>query len=170
MSSNDDTITTNTITTNTTNQTNQLIESVDELIMKILDFINCSDNANKLTEIKLLFNEYFEKFKDRFLHKINYTKCLILEDDYIFTEDIKNISNIIDNIPINWNMLFLGHTQFINSHNSKDINNPYFLQLLDGIPETHIYAVTQECAKILIEHTYPIRAAVDGYVCSIYDT
>jgi len=88
--------------------------------------------------------------------KNNYTKCLILEDDCIFTEDIKNVSNIIDNIPVNWNMLFLGHTHFINNHNSKDINNPYFLQLLDGIPETHIYAVTQECAKILIEHTYPI--------------
>jgi GR25 family glycosyltransferase involved in LPS biosynthesis len=94
----------------------------------------------------------------------NYTKCLILEDDCIFTEDITNVSNIINNIPINWKILFLGHTQYINSNNSKDIDNPYFLQLLNGVAETHIYAVTQECARILIEHTYPIRAAVDGYL------
>lgn len=95
--------------------------------------------------------------------KNNYKRCLILEDDCIFTEDIKYISNIINDIPINWQMLYLGHCQKITNQNSMNINNPSFLKLLNGINETHIYAVTQECASILIEHTYPIRAAIDGY-------
>ena len=100
MSSNDDTI-----TTNTTNQTNQLIESVDKLIMKILDFINCGDDANKLNEIKLLFNEYFEKFKDRFLHKINYMQSHIINCIHSYALDNLERADEIIKIMLSYNVM-----------------------------------------------------------------
>ena len=92
-----------------------------------------------------------------------YEKCLILEDDCIFTEDIKKFSSIVGDIPANWQLLYLGHNQKITDYNSTNIN-VNFKKLLKGVNETHIYAVTRECAGILIEHTYPIRAAVDGFL------
>ena len=94
-----------------------------------------------------------------------YSKCLILEDDCIFTENMRDFVRIMSKAPENWRMLYLGHSQKINNYNSENIDNPFFLKLVKGINETHIYALTNECAQICIDNTYPIRAAVDGYFC-----
>ena len=60
-------------------------------------------------------------------------------------------------------MLYLGHSQKIRSSNTKE-ENIKFKKLIWGVNETHIYGVSLEGARILIEHTYPIRAAIDGYL------
>ena len=87
-----------------------------------------------------------------------------MEDDCIFTKQILNISNIIDKVPTDWNMLYLGHVKHINNNNSKEIKNSHFRKLIKGIATTHIYAITQDCAKILMDNTYPLRAAIDGFI------
>ena len=38
-----------------------------------------------------------------------YKKCLILEDDCIFTENVNDFDNIIKDIPEDWELLYLGH-------------------------------------------------------------
>ena len=66
------------MSTTITNKTKQIIKSVDNLIIKILDYIHCDADDNKLDEIKIIFNENVEKFKDDFLHKINYMQSRII--------------------------------------------------------------------------------------------
>lgn len=96
--------------------------------------------------------------------KNKYEKCIILEDDCIFTNEIENFNNIINYIPQNWELLYLGHSNLLKYHNHTNINNPYFFKT-SGLPQTHIYALTYNCAKKLILNIFPLRAAIDGYLC-----
>ena len=93
----------------------------------------------------------------------NYKKCLILEDDCIFTEELNNFNNIIEDIPDNWELLYLGHSHLITNNNTQE-ENARFKKLIKGVAETHIYGITLDCAHKLIRNTYPIRAAVDGFL------
>jgi GR25 family glycosyltransferase involved in LPS biosynthesis len=126
---------------------------------------SCSGKGYELSvnEIALHLSHY-HIWKD--IVKNNYQKCLILEDDCIFTENINTFNNIISNIPNNWELLYLGHSKKINGSygNNSIIINSDFNKLLYGINETHIYAITNDCANILINNMLPIRAAVDGYL------
>ena len=126
---------------------------------------SCSGKGHELSvnEIALHLSHY-HIWKD--IVKNNYQKCLILEDDCIFTENINTFNNIISNIPNNWELLYLGHSKKINGSygNNSIIINSDFNKLLYGINETHIYAITNDCANILINNMLPIRAAVDGYL------
>jgi GR25 family glycosyltransferase involved in LPS biosynthesis len=123
---------------------------------------SCGGKGHNLSagQISLHINHY-NIWQD--MVKNNYKKCLILEDDCIFTEYFENLENDIKFIPENWELLYLGHSQKIRSFNTKE-KNIKFKKLIRGVNETHIYGVSLEGVRILIEHTYPIRAAVDGYL------
>ena len=123
---------------------------------------SCGGKGHHLspTQISLHLNNY-HIWQD--MVKNNYKKCLILEDDCVFTEYFENLANDIKFIPENWELLYLGHSQKINSSNTEEKNSK-FKKLIRGVNETHIYGVSLEAARILIEHTYPIRAAIDGYL------
>ena len=120
---------------------------------------SCKGGGHFLTANQIgLFQAHYNIWKD--MLKNNYTKCLILEDDCIFTEAVANFNTVIKDIPDNWELLYLGHAALAHSAPNE---NSSFKKLLKGIAQAHIYAITSECAKILIQHTYPFRAAVDGY-------
>jgi GR25 family glycosyltransferase involved in LPS biosynthesis len=96
--------------------------------------------------------------------KNNYNTCLILEDDCLFTEESKLIEQCINYAPNDWNILYLGNSQYINNDNSFDICNEYFEKLKRGVPEVHMYAVRKPCLQILIDNMFPIRGNIDGYI------
>jgi GR25 family glycosyltransferase involved in LPS biosynthesis len=124
---------------------------------------SCGGNGHILTSGQIdLHLAHFKIWNDMIQN--NYSKCLILEDDCIFTENMRDFVEILSVAPANWKLLYLGHSQKIHQYNSENIDNPFFFKLVNGINETHIYAVTNECAQILIDNTYPIRAAIDGYL------
>ena len=123
---------------------------------------SCKGKGHHLSasQISLHLNNYYI-WKD--IVKNNYKKCLILEDDCIFTDKINQINDDLNDIPDDWKLLYLGHSSKIKKSNTEEVNNK-FKRLIGGINETHIYGVSLECARTLIEHTYPIRAAVDGFL------
>lgn len=93
----------------------------------------------------------------------NYEKCLIMEDDCIITDEILNFKTIINHVPENWELIYLGNSQYINRNTTQDINNDEFLKC-NGVQCTHIYAVTNYAADKLSKHIFPIKAAFDGFL------
>lgn len=92
-----------------------------------------------------------------------YNKCLILEDDCIFSNEINNFNDIINNIPEDWELLYLGNSKFIHDSTTSEIGNSYFLRCL-GVPCTHMYAITNNSAKLLVKNIFPIKASIDGFL------
>lgn len=92
-----------------------------------------------------------------------YNKCLILEDDCIFLDEMYNFNDIENYIPEDWELLYLGNSKFISSNTTTDIGNSYFLKCF-GVPCTHMYAITNNTAKLLAKNIFPVRAAIDGYL------
>jgi len=84
----------------------QIIRSVDNLITKILDYIHCDADDNKLDEIKMLFNENVEKFKNDFLHKIDYMQSRIINSKpiYYYLNNLIKADKIID-IMLSYNAI-----------------------------------------------------------------
>ena len=123
---------------------------------------SCSGNGHDLTKIQIAVHlSHYSIWED--MLKNNYKKCLIFEDDVNLTDENNKFEDIIREVPDDWEFIYYGHSQKINNGNSIDINNHYFKKLIRGINESHMYAITNDAAKILVENTYPIRAAVDGY-------
>ena len=92
-----------------------------------------------------------------------YNKCLILEDDCIFLDEMYNFNDIENYIPEDWELLYLGNSKFISSTTTSEIGNLFFLKCF-GVPCTHMYAITNNSAKILSKNIFPIRAAIDGHL------
>ena len=92
-----------------------------------------------------------------------YNRCLILEDDCIFLDEMYNFNDIENYIPEDWELLYLGNSKFISSNTTTDIGNSYFLKCF-GVPCTHMYAITNNTAKLLAKNIFPVRAAIDGYL------
>jgi len=121
---------------------------------------SCGGLGHVLSDFEIALHlGHYNVWKDIVLS--GYERCLILEDDCIFTEDFSRFSSL--DIPDDWQLLYLGHSEKINNFNSVEFNSS-FKRLVGGINATHIYAVTCESAKVLVEHTFPIRAAVDGFL------
>jgi GR25 family glycosyltransferase involved in LPS biosynthesis len=95
--------------------------------------------------------------------KNNYEKCLIMEDDCIFTDKLNDFDEITKNIPKDWDFLYLGNSNYINNNNSSDIGNKFFLKCL-GVPCTHMYAININCIETIKSKMFPIRAAIDGFL------
>jgi GR25 family glycosyltransferase involved in LPS biosynthesis len=92
-----------------------------------------------------------------------YDKCLILEDDCIFSDEMNNFNDIKNYIPEDWELLYLGNDKFISSNTTSNIGNSYFLKCF-GVPCTHIYAITNNSAKLLSKNIFPIKSAIDGFL------
>ena len=145
------------------NELNNKIKEIKQEVEKLIQITcNCRGKGHDLSaaQISLHLNNYYI-WQD--MIKNNYKKCLILEDDCVFTEYFENLENDIKFIPENWELLYLGHSKKITSSNTEE-KNIKFKKLIKGVAETHIYGVSLEGARVLIEHTYPIRAAIDGYL------
>ena len=95
-----------------------------------------------------------------------YKKCLILEDDFIFIENLNSyFGELRTSIPNDWGVLYFSNSRFINLNNKNhsDVNN-YFVKTQVGLSDAGCYGVTYESAKVLNDNLFPIRAAADGYI------
>ena len=122
---------------------------------------SCKGKGHRLSEsqLSLHLNNYYI-WKD--IVKNKYERCLILEDDCMSTEEYKDLNEDVKNMPDKWELLFLGHSNKTKWSKEERLNK--FKKLTHGVNETHIYGVSLEGAKILINNTYPLRAAIDGYL------
>ena len=80
------------------------------------------------------------------------SKCLILEDDFIFVDDFLNkFNNIINEAPIEYDIIFLTNN-IIHNKNLKlyDINQHFYKQAL--ISQTVGYIITLNGAKIILNY------------------
>ena len=90
--------------------------------------------------------------------KNEYKSALIMEDDISFHKDFKNLlSKVTSKISNNWNILYLGKLEDIQS--KKDI-----IKIKHGFSGTHMYGISLTAAEEAVKNLYPIRAAADGYL------
>lgn len=92
-----------------------------------------------------------------------YDKVLILEDDAMFSENIKNLDNYMEQLPQDWGMFYLGwdggagaHTNF--SPNLCEISQ----QSLFTLHCTHAIAIRPWFAKKMIEFNKYALYTADG--------
>lgn len=100
------------------------ISAVDGLFLNLLDY-NTSLNKGELGLI--LTN--LEIIKDAKYN--NYESILIIEDDCYFTDEIKNIQTYFDELPKDWDLLYMG-----GNHNSH-MNVPPPIIINDKVSKLH---------------------------------
>ena len=92
-----------------------------------------------------------------------YSRCLVLEDDFIFVQNMDTLfQEIMPHIPEDWELLYLGNAHKIKPEFAN--YNSMFVKTHRGITDTGCYGITQESAKTLYENFFPIRAGSDGYL------
>ena len=103
--------------------------------------------------------------------KNGYQKCLILEDDFIFSSEINNVfSNIVNDIPDNWELLYFANARKIHQKH-KNVNSSFVFCGFNGgmCSDASCYAINDKAANELFNDIFPLRSAADGYLCSIVD-
>ena len=103
--------------------------------------------------------------------KNSFQKCLILEDDFIFSKEINNVfNNIVNDIPDNWELLYFANSRKIR-HNHPNINSSFVFCGFNGgmCSDTGCYAINNKAANELFTNIFPLKSAADGYLCSIVD-
>jgi GR25 family glycosyltransferase involved in LPS biosynthesis len=81
---------------------------------------------------------------------------IIIEDDIIFNDDItENLHNILNNLPENFDVMFLGLPA-----SKQDENTPYYQSLKEVfklLPCCDSYLITKKAATMLNEYFLPIK-------------
>ena len=93
------------------------------------------------------------------------SKCLILEDDFILTDDFLNkFNNIINKAPVNYDIIFLTNN-IIHNKNFKlyDINEYFYKQLL--ISQTVGYIITLNGANKILKYINKVSYHIDFELC-----
>ena len=86
---------------------------------------------------------------------------LIFEDDITFSDNFKiNYEKCMENIPKNWDILFLDLTW-----NEKETAfNNYFNLVSGHFFGTHAYIINKKCASSLLTKIFPIEIQIDSYI------
>lgn len=95
----------------------------------------------------------------------NLKTCLILEDDFILTNNfLTKFNNVIKNVPKIYDILFLS-SNIIHNKNLKlyDINDYFYKQLL--ISQTVGYIITLEGANKIIKYLNKVSYHIDVELC-----
>lgn len=162
----------------------QIIKAVDPKNVDRVDLINrqkyaypgntfyctsncsCSGNGHELTNEEIANTlSHYRVWKD--IVKNKYKKCLILEDNTILKKDFNNaVEEISNNLPKNWNFLYLGHSENIEKYVHRDFSKetPFFYKINKGFGKTHCYAITNNMANKLRESVFPLRASTAGFI------
>lgn len=93
------------------------------------------------------------------------SKCLILEDDFILTDDFLNkFNNIINKAPVNYDIIFLTNN-IIHNKNFKlyDINEYFYKQLF--ISQTVGYIITLNGANKILKYINKVSYHIDFELC-----
>ncbi len=88
---------------------------------------------------------------------------LILEDDIILLDGIKEISYYVNNAPIDWDMIFLGYNKLGCKVNNKDNKNNYIKMHKDCMPGAFAYIIRKRTAQYMLNFIFPIQYPLDVY-------
>ena len=95
----------------------------------------------------------------------NYKKCLILEDDFIFNDDLyKLFDSLYNDIPPDWELIYFQNSRYINYKGNQMNYNKSFVSIKYGVSDSGCYSVNNYAASVLHDNFLPIRAASDGYI------
>tara|TARA_B100001094_G_C18108369_1_gene759686 strand:+ start:406 stop:1122 length:717 start_codon:yes stop_codon:yes gene_type:complete len=89
---------------------------------------------------------------------------LILEDDVTITSNFLSINEFLNNIPLNWDIIYVGY------HNTKSIKKTLInkqlgiFQLHERIGGTHSYIINPETCKLFLKTCKPIDTQVDKFM------
>jgi len=95
----------------------------------------------------------------------NYKKCLILEDDFIFNNDLhKLFESLYNDIPPDWELIYFQNSRYINYKREQLDYNKNFVSIKYGVADSGCYSVNNYAASVLRDNFLPIRAGSDGYI------
>jgi hypothetical protein len=118
---------------NITEQTNLYNITKNIIILNNKGFKKCKKNLREQTPVCDLIDCYIQIFKNA--EEKDYNNILILEDDFIFNEKIKD-SKVIEQI-----------TEFINAQSSENNN---FIYLLGTVPYLQLPSLFQDHSRVFI--------------------
>ena len=99
----------------------------------------------------------------------NIKNALIIEDDFLLSNDFSNIFNQVQhNIPNDYDLIYFAHKKYLNQI-KNDNYNECFNKVYTGVAETSCYALTNKSAANLRDNLFPIRGAADGYIRQCID-
>ena len=93
------------------------------------------------------------------IHNQNYDNVLILEDDVQIQENIKNLKNIYNDIPSDWDIIYLGSGQYYKK--DKITDNIHKLKFAFG---TFGYILSSKTARKLLQSVFPIKYQIDSSI------
>jgi GR25 family glycosyltransferase involved in LPS biosynthesis len=96
----------------------------------------------------------------------NIQSALILEDDICFVDDFnKKFSEYFNAVPEDWNIIVPG---YCGGQVTKEINDK--ICYIHGSGCTHAYALKLDATKILLNHHFPMKGAIDYFTGQIFFT
>lgn len=91
-----------------------------------------------------------------------FQNALIIEDDLIIDDNsFQDIEKAYKSLPKDWNLIYFGYTSHIEG---KEFKKHLIEKTTYGFFGTHLYAITNKCANILIENFLPIQLPQDDYI------
>lgn len=93
--------------------------------------------------------------------KRNYKSILIIEDDCVFNEHIRHADQYFDNLPTNWEMVYLGGNH--NTHDGAD--PPYYINdrivKLHSTYAAHCIGFRRNMFDVVLKHTRDYKIPLD---------
>jgi len=92
-------------------------------------------------------------------------KCLIIEDDCVFLDDIKYFKEYYEQLPNDWGLVYVGWKNQGKGRPEPNFNKNIWKvtkEMGTHIVQTHCYMVTKDFAKKLIDTNTPIKYTCDG--------
>ena len=89
----------------------------------------------------------------------NYEKVLILEDDIEINDNIYNFNSIYNEVPKDWDILYIGSGQYIK--NEKITNNIF---KLDHAYCLYGYIINSRSARKLLDNIFPLKQQIDSSI------
>ena len=94
----------------------------------------------------------------------NYKRCIILEDDFVFKDNLNELfEELYKDIPNNWELIYFSNSRRYQPRDHTNYNDSFAL-LKSGLCEACCYGITCDVAKKLCNNFLPLRAAADGYL------
>jgi GR25 family glycosyltransferase involved in LPS biosynthesis len=93
--------------------------------------------------------------------KNNYEKILIIEDDCVFNENVKDIDVYFEHLPSDWDMVYFGGNHNIHMHTQKPIIINDKVVKLHSTYATHCVGLSKNIFSIVLEALKTFNAPID---------
>ena len=93
--------------------------------------------------------------------KNNYEKILIVEDDCVFNENVKDIDVYFEHLPSDWDMVYFGGNHNIHMNTTKPIMINDKVIKIHSTFTTHCVGINKNIFSIVLEALKTFRAPID---------